>query len=628
MEWRFYDDSATLVKDNIGWMNLRADTALSAVQQTISALGSFQPGADGPNPNKFDLPAINLPSVVVPIPGVGAGLTMVGGVDNWNDPVWENIALSVGLDSSLVTLPGPFAPVTPLPTFGAAPGPIDTSGLPTHPTNLATITVPSPPTFVAPPDPVFIDLNIPPSPGFDDPAFAGVRPTFTGVAPTDNWLWDEPAYNSSTLASVQARVAAMLAGGTGLPTIVQQALFDAARSRENLTALASVQQAYDEWSARGFGMPPGMLVKSVDAANEKNRLSENTLQREILTKAATWEIENIRFAVERGIALETMLHNWFEDATKRSFEASKYHLEVEIKLYETAIALYNSQQSAYQTDAVVFKALIDAGIAKLTAWKTEIEGEIAKGQINEQNLKLYLGRLEGVKTAISIYSEQIKGVQAQADVNRSILEGYSTDVKAYGELLSARKVVFDAYDSEMKGKTAQIGAYEAEARAFAETVKAAEAEGNVKIKFVDAQIAALRASTDKYTAKLQAERERVQSELAQVQAKTSAYSADTARYSVELQGANQARGQEIQIAEMRLRNNLAYYETQLKEYDAALARQVHRVELILDALKASGQFGTALAAGAMSAIHVQAGISGAGHVNDSVSYNHTFAHKA
>jgi len=82
------------------------------------------------------------------------------------------------------------------------------------------------------------------------------------------------------------------------------------------------------------------------------------------------------------------------------------------------------------------------------------------------------------------------------------------------------------------------------------------------------------------------------------------------------------------MAEIRLRNDLAYYETQLKEYDASLARQIHRVELMLDALKASGQFGTALAAGAMSAIHVQAGIHGQGHVNDSVSYNHNFAHKA
>jgi hypothetical protein len=628
MEWRFYDDSARIVEDNISTMNVRADEALSNVASTIRELGSFQPAAEGPNPNKFDMPSIVVPSAAPPIPGVGAGLGAVGGVDNWNDPVWEDLSSALGIEPILEGLPGPFDPVTPLPTFGAAPGPIDTSGLPLHPTNLADIVIPPPPVYVAPPDPVFVDLNIPASPGFDDPTFTGVRPAFTGVAPTDNWLWDEPDYNGAVLSQVEARVAAMLAGGTGLPATVQQALFDAARARENLTALAAVQQAYDEWSARGFGMPPGMLVKSVDAANEKNRLSENSLQRDILTKAATWEIENIRFAVERGIALETMLHQWFEDATKRSFEASKHHLDVEIKLYETAIALYNAQQSAYQVDATVFKSLIDAAIAKLTAWKTEIEGEIAKGQINEQNLKLYLGRLEGVKTAISIYGEQMKGVQAQADVNRSILDGYSTDVKAYGELLSARKVVFEAYDSEMKGKTAQIGAYEAEARAFAETVKASESEGNLKMKFIDAKIAALRASTDKYTAKLQAERERVQSELAQVQAKTAAYTADTGRYSVEIQGANQARGQEIQIAEMRLRNNLAYYETQLKEYDAALGRQLHRVELMLDALKASGQFGTALAAGAMSAIHVQAGISGAGHVNDSVSYNHTFAHKA
>lgn len=623
MEWRFYDDSANLVRHNLDLMNVRVDASLSKVQDTIDALSKFDTGGGEPTPSNYTIPDVVIPSAVTPTAPAAQAFSAI---DPWTDPKWVDLVAEVGLDPSLVNVPGPFSPKTTLPTFTDPPTDFDDSGEPNKVT-VKDVDIPGKPSWTTPTRPTFIPINPSSSPGYSEPTLEGTRPVFTGVRPSDEFLWAEPTYAARVLDDVVLQISAMLQGGTGLPAVVQQALWEKARSREEATALAATQLAFDTWAGRNFGMPPGMLVASVEDANDKNQLAANDLSRTILTEARKWEIDNLRFSVEKGIALEAMLHDWFENAVKRSFEALKYHLEIEVKLYDVAVALYNAEQAGRQTDAVIFRARIEGKLGALTAWGKELEGEIAKGQLNEQEVRRYVAEWEGVKATVSAFAEEMRGAEVHASVNRNIIEGYGAEVKAWGDVLVARKVPFEAFEIGTRGKAAQVGAYEAEARGFAETVRAAEAEGNLKVKFVDAHIAVITASTEKYKATLQAERERIQGQVELARTVLESYTADIGRYRVELEGANQARGQEIQIAEMRLRNNLAYWETTLKEFDAALARQLHRVDQVLEALKAAGQYGTALAAGAMSTVHVGAAISGAGHVTDAYGYQDNVSHK-
>ena len=57
----------------------------------------------------------------------------------------------------------------------------------------------------------------------------------------------------------------------------------------------------------------------------------------------------------------------------------------------------------------------------------------------------------------------------------------------------------------------------------------------------------------------------------------------------------------------------------MKEYEAQMQNSIQKAQLALDAAKSVGQYTSQLAAGAMSAMHVSASISGSG--SSSVGYS-------
>lgn len=614
--WEYFDRPATAVENNISNMSARADTALSTALGIVDDLGKFDPGQETSSAPNIELPPISIPDVVKPTPPENRSFGAIGEFDM---PIFEDLfqALGITLADLEVDLPTFNAPIGAL-NLPNPPAPIDTSNFPTRP-DLSTVVPPDAPSVALPELGDLVPLAIPTFTFPELPTFTASAPVFDGVAPSTSLNFSEPVYASEVLDDVKGEIVTLMQGGTGLPVPVQQALFDAARAREEQTALAAREDAFDTFAARGFAMPPGMLVKAVNAADEKARLAANSLERDILTKSAQWEIENLRFAVQQAMAYEGLLINKFLNAAQRSFEAARARVDADLKLYEAAVSLFNARQNAYQVAASVFKTLTDGALAKLEVFKAQIQGEAAKGQLNEQTVKVYQARLGAVNEIVELYKARMQGAQLQSDLNRNLIEGYKADVQAAGERVQAQKTAFDAYDTQVKGEGVKAQMYEAYARAFGETVRAVEAKANIKTTYLNTRITAIRASIEKFTATAQAERDRAQAQLAVIQARTSAFSADVSRYTAELNSASQQRSVELQVSEERLRNNLAYYEARLREYDSSLARAIQRVTLVLEAMKASGQITSSLAAGAMSAIHVQASMSGSGNVSDSVS---------
>jgi hypothetical protein len=73
------------------------------------------------------------------------------------------------------------------------------------------------------------------------------------------------------------------------------------------------------------------------------------------------------------------------------------------------------------------------------------------------------------------------------------------------------------------------------------------------------------------------------------------------------------------FADMNTRTNIAYAQMQISEYTARMQNAVQQAQIALEAAKALGQYTAQLAAGAMSAMHVSAGISGSGSASSSES---------
>lgn len=617
-EWEYFDRPASAVEANLSVMNSRADAALATANAAIAQLGGI--GLDAPNnPPHLELQDFEVPPPVEP---ARPQVVNFGSLYQPNDPTFEDLYALIGVSLADLEIDdvGPFAPTTGAINMPGTPDPIDTSGLPTRPT-IDDVTIPTAPDLVMPTLANLTELSIPEFTFPDLPTFDDEAPEFTEARPTTVLIWAEPEYQSDLLDEVTSKVRSWLLGGTGLPAAIQQALFDRARSREGLTALEAQQKAFDTFASRGYSMPPGMLAEQVNVALEKSRLAQNDLERGILIESAKWEIENLRFAIEKGISLETLLIQKFMEVAKRSFEAAKFQVESEINVFNAMISVYNARQQGYRTAAEVFKIRVDAELAELEVFKAQIQGEIAKGQLNEQKVREYEARLKAVMSYIDIYKARMEGAKIQSEVGRNEIEAYKADVQAYAERLDAEKKRFDAYEAQVRAEAAKAGALEAEARAYAATVSAAESRANVKVKWIEGKISALRASTEKFVAQVEAEKTQVQSSLAAIEARARSYSVDIERYTAEIQGSNEAVRSQVQIAEARLRNLVAYYEAQMREYDTTTNRIIEEAKIVLGGLEAAARNSAALAQGAMSAINVHASMSGSGSVSDNQSYS-------
>ena len=150
---------------------------------------------------------------------------------------------------------------------------------------------------------VMPDINLPDMPNADA--------KFDAMDFNEDW-WSEPTAYDNALYDDLVTVASDMLNkpqNFGLPEPVVQALFDKPRERISQEVERSVQEAHNTWASRGFSMPPGMLAKQVNVARQEGKLRVADLNRDIFTEASKMQIEALKFAVEKGMALEQATYN-------------------------------------------------------------------------------------------------------------------------------------------------------------------------------------------------------------------------------------------------------------------------------------------------------------------------------
>lgn len=611
-----YDRPYNIVQDQIGRMSDRADAAITLTNTELNRLSSVQLPQEGTPPDlkptqiaQVDFGNVTLPSA-----------QLFGRVPDFVAPVFEDF-------QSLLDGIGTDAPPTWDPSIVAInipepPAPIDYSGAPERPTIADPVLPDAPDTTLPVPDPL-LTIDIPGRPTITLPTFDTPIPVFEDPVPALGLDWAEPTYSPTVLAEVSATVRAMLAGDFAMPRVVQDALFAAAAEREAANAHAAVESAFDDYAGRGFSMPPGMLVAQVNAVRENAQLAANGLSRDVYTKAAEWQIENLRQAVQQGISLETVLINQFDNMARRSFEMARQRVQVEFDRYNLRITAFNAAMQAVDVRVRVFQTQVQAELSKLEIFKAEIEAEQLKTGVNEATVRIYTARLQALSTTVEIFKAKVDAVKVAADLERGKIDLYRSDVQAWAERIAAEKTRFDAYDSQVRGESSKANILEAEARAFASTVQAYESGNNVKIQTVQSRLRAIETGTSKFLGLLQAERERVQAGVSQINAQVSTFAADTSRFAAQANFQSQKAEVSVRATEANARNNVAYFEVLSRQFDSRMQRMIEQARLLLGAIQAAGGMASQLAAGAMSATHVQAGISGSGSASLSASNSYS-----
>ena len=64
-------------------------------------------------------------------------------------------------------------------------------------------------------------------------------------------------------------------------------------------------------------------------------------------------------------------------------------------------------------------------LSKLEAFKAEIQGEIAKGELNKAKVELFTAQHQGLMTQVSVYKTQVEASLAELEVGKQNLEAVS-----------------------------------------------------------------------------------------------------------------------------------------------------------------------------------------------------------
>lgn len=532
------------------------------------------------------------------------------------------------------------APAKPSTTLPADP----TVMIPSPPT-LGLIPEPgSPPTLsqVAIPDyisqplpevPTLEQLSLPTAPDVNLEQFSLERPDFQNPLPylydndyirnanearaaifdtvDDSFYAAEAEFNlrNAEGAKTNQRLGAMLDGGTGLPAPVEQALFDRAINREEVSSEQAVAQASQEWAARGFTLPGSTLLARVSEARQNNRTARAQLNREILIQVHTQEIENLRFSVQQGIALQGQMFDQYIRLHDAGRQMADRAFDVARAIFDARLEVFRTELQIYQADIAAFAEKVKIELAKLEVFRSQLEAQRILGEINEQEVRLYEAQLRGVLAGVEVFKAEVEGANAQIRAQTNQLEQFKITVDAYVARLQGERTKFDIFDTTVRAEESKVRVFEAQVSAYAQQIAAYRAEVEAEAARTNAIGSLNENRTRAYAAEAQGWSSVANYDIANLNAEVEVLRANVQKYT-GLLGAEEARVRgEARNAEIQFQQNQAQITASIKAVDQAIAQLQLASTLGLEATKTTAQVNAQLAASAMSGISVSAGIS-------------------
>lgn len=569
------------------------------------------------------------------------------------DPDLPNIALEVD------TFQAPVVPATPtdlimavmqvptepvlagvvVPTFGNTPA--FTAQMPivdlaiTPPTALTTtvplaptlpdVTIPGAPTLVIPDVPNLLGIDIPVAPLLNLPAFVVVKPD-SPLAADYIFSFAESTYTSTLLTDLRARLQEWVDGAaTGLAAVVEQAIWDRARTRENTLAGRKMKESIRAYASRGFTKPPGALSLETADGLQTTQDTLSGLSRDVMIKQADLEQSNRRFAFEQAWKVEEELITYQNQMSQRAFEVAKFAQQVGIDIYHENVLRFGAEIQAYVAQVEVYKATIQAELAKLEIYKAQLEGQKLIGELNLQEIEIYKARVDAAKLVIDIFKAQVDAANTSAMVNKTRIEAFAAEVGAYAETVRAKAAEYEGYATRVRAEVSKVEVFKAEADAYSSQVGGFKAlvEAGVAAKNIEIKVGQ-EVPMDLFKARTEVYRTQVGAESERVGAVAKAYEASIQGYSAQVQGESVRINSQVEVA--KIDTSIAVAKGNMRVEAAKVDIQVlnNRTTLLVEAIKAGAQVSAQLAAAALSSVNLSAQLGDHQSLTDGYSQSSTY----
>ena len=558
-------------------------------------------------------------------------------------PISDPTGLVPELDEAIVTMPSlpeppslqmPSGPASPgpaperpadaaPPVFGLAPTVYDPTFGPAPTTDLPDVPVYGDYTGDIP-EPELYDITLPAVPDIDIDGikFEALRPIFTAVEPdAADFNYVEQAYDPLMVDQLVAKMTTMLNGENGIPAPVVTAIWSREIERESEQAARAEQEVIDDWAARGFSRPGGPVESLLHRIRQNSQNQRNTLGRDVAIKEIDVLLDQLKFAVSNGIALEQVWVGLYSSVQDRRLQAAQVAVNIAIAVFNAKVSLFNAEMQAYQIDANVYRERIQAEIAKIQVYAEQIRAQSLIGQLNQQLVDIYRARLSAVETNVRVFAAMIQAYSAQIDGERLKLETYRTTIEAeqaklqasnieaqiFSQLVQAESIKQQASLTRAQAYTANVSAWSAQYQALIDKFKAEMQKIDGEVRLYDARIRGVEGV-------LAVARTRIEEVSTRNQSRIQGFTAIT-------EAASTVNDAQARRALARNETNKANAEISLKNGEINMTNATRVSELLLEAIQGAARVLTQLASGAMSAGSVSASITDSTTAGSSCSYS-------
>lgn len=465
-----------------------------------------------------------------------------------------------------------------------------------------------------------LESFVPPTlPTLTTPEFGAELPTFNVLPPEPVIQWQEPTYTSDIKDAVAAVIQEMLDGGTGLPADVEQALWDRARAREDVAAAGAVEAAIEEWAARGFIVPAGLLNKQVQVARETAATKVNGLSRDIAIEQANLEQKNRQFAVTAGLDYERVFTAVFLAVVQRNFEIAKFAVETQLQVYRTQVEAFRVELDVYNAYIAKYKADLEVALFGLQIYRAQIEGEKAKGELNLAKVQAFKAKVDAFGSEVEAYKALVQAVGVRADVQKTKADVYRSQIEGMVAKINGERAKFDAYDSRIKAETSKVQMEGVNAQVFETRTRAWGEAARVLLAGAELEFKENQQTLDWNIANMRRVSEYTGQQLAVIQARLAAFNANVQRSVASFNADSEAQRLNIQATTAAQQMAIARYQVQTDQWKTRAQEIIQFGLANIESQRAMAQMISTWISGAMAGTHVSAGVSASASAGQSSS---------
>lgn len=479
-----------------------------------------------------------------------------------------------------------------------------------------SISFPVSPDTTLPTVPTLLSLDLPVPESIAVPIFdIGFPSSSNLVSPGLTFSFTEDTYNSDLLEKVKGTLLTRLSGGTGLNPIVENAIWNRGRDRETNSAILAERTLLIDRASQGFSRPTGSMLAAMEQVVQDTQSKIIELSREIMIKQAELEQTNLKESIQQTIALEDILIRENLAVNQRSFEVAKYTQEVLIELFKVQVSKYNSEVEAYKAFAVAYQSRVQAELSKIEIFKAEIEAQKLKGDINEQNIRIYVAQLEGIKSNVEVYKSLISAVSEKLKAESLKIEVYKSDVEAYATAIKAKSEEYSMYSEQIKGELAKVEVFDSKVKAYSSRIQAYAAKSDVLTKKAEVESKVEELKIKKYEADIEAYIKQVQADQMIYASAVDIYKGESQMYLADVSFNKASSELALKQADNTITQNKYKADIAIENSRIALESVKAAYQALLEAKRAAGSVYAQIGSSALSAINVSAQVSGNANVS-------------